>query len=106
MSAGTTWQDKPWPGTRREIIAASCGAALAASHLVYEDSLLRVDVLRLHEVSGLIRADRNGAAVKGAQVLADLLERCTAEKLSASLALRVQPLLCSPRLQGCRDTCV
>lgn len=69
----------------KEIIAASCGTALAASHLVYDDSLLRVDMLRLHKASGLICADGNDAAVKGPQMLADLLERCKAEKLSATL---------------------
>ncbi len=55
---------------------------------MYEDSLLRVDMLQLHEVPGLICANRNGAAVNGAEVLPNLLERCKAKGSSATLHFR------------------
>ena len=44
-------------------------------YLVYLHRLLWSDVLRLHEAPRLIRAHRDGAAVEGPQLPADLLKR-------------------------------
>lgn len=65
-------------GAHSEQAASPCQDNLASgsrhTYLVYHDSLLWIHVLWPHEVSRLIRPNRDGAAVKGPQLAPDLLE--------------------------------
>jgi hypothetical protein len=46
------------------------------------DGFLRIDVLRAHEITGLISADRNETQIEGTELLTNLLERCAVASIA------------------------